>query len=141
MAVDQTISFWGALYFVITGSIPFGRVTNLADSDHIQIDIYDTLMEMGIRFNSSGVIAVFPERSLPVLSLIELLGGSTGDQLHALRDNIPAAIKNQKVDMVGSYNIIEDLEAIAFPGLKPPIKIPLPIFRIVKETPVYGICG
>ena len=85
-------------------------------------------MEMGTCLNSSGMIAVFPKRTLPVFSLIELLGGSPSDQFYALRDNILTAIKNQQVDMVGSDNVIEDLEAVAFPRLEQPVKIPFAIF-------------
>lgn len=75
---------------------------------------------MFIPLDSSRMITVFPERSLTFFSLIELLGGSPGDQLKALWDDVRPGVDYQKVDMVGSDHVIEYPQAKALFGLKKP---------------------
>ena len=38
-------------------------------------------MQVFIGFDGGSVIAIFPERSLPILALVIFLRGATGDQL------------------------------------------------------------
>ena|GEM_PF-6291689 len=66
-----------------------------AGTNHIEIYINKAADQMFISLNSSSVIAVFPEGSLPFLALIEFLGGSPGDQLKALWEAIIRAYVGQ----------------------------------------------
>jgi len=38
------------------------------------------------------MIAIFPQRSLPILALIVFLRGASGDQLHAFGDDVRACV-------------------------------------------------
>jgi hypothetical protein len=78
-----------------------------AGANHVEIDIDKAADQVFISLNSISVIAVFPEGSIPSLALIEFLGGSPGDQLKALWDDIRPAIDHQQMDMIGSDNIVE----------------------------------
>lgn len=53
---------------------------------------------MVVSLNGSGMIAVFPESSFALFTLIEFLGSSSGSQLETLGDNIRAAIDDQQVN-------------------------------------------
>jgi hypothetical protein len=45
-------------------------------------------MPVLIGFDGGSVLAIFPERSLPILALVIFLRGATRDQLDALRYHI-----------------------------------------------------
>ncbi len=67
-----------------------------ASADHVEIDIDQTSEQVFISLNSSRMIAVFPERSLSFLALIEFLRGSAGNQLKTAWDDIWAVIDYQQ---------------------------------------------
>ena len=53
-------------------------------------------MQMLILLDCRGMIAVFPERSLPILALVIFLRGATRDQVDALGYHISASIFHQE---------------------------------------------
>lgn len=91
-----------------------------ASADHVKVDINKAADQVFIALNSSSVIAVLPEGSLSFLALIELLGGSPGDQLQALWDDIRPVIDHQQMDMIGGDHVVEYTQAKAFLGFKEP---------------------
>ena len=64
-------------------------------------------MQVLVGFDRCGVIAVFPKRPLAVLALVVFLRGATGDELHALGNNVRPCVFHQKVDVVGCHHIVE----------------------------------
>lgn len=54
---------------------------------------------MFIPFDSSGMVAVFPECTFPPFTLIELLGCPPRDQLDTVGDDIRAAVDNEQVEV------------------------------------------
>jgi hypothetical protein len=47
---------------------------------------------MLVGFDSSGVVAIFPERYLLAFALVVFLRRSPGDELHALGDDIASSV-------------------------------------------------
>ena len=64
-------------------------------------------MQVLIGFDGGSVIAIFPERSLPILALVIFLRGATRDQLDALGYDISASIFHQEVNVVARHCIVE----------------------------------
>jgi hypothetical protein len=102
-------------------------------TNHIQVDIGDATVQMVVGFNCCGMIAIFPESTFAILPQIELLGGSAGYQLQALRNGFLTAIQHQQVDVIGGDNVIENLEAKTFLGLIQPMLIAAAIMRKFQE--------
>jgi hypothetical protein len=76
---------------------------------------------MMIRFHGSRMVSVFPESSLPLFPLIELLSGAAGDQLHGPGNYFAfPAVKHEQMDMVRCGHIVEDAQPIPFLGFKEP---------------------
>jgi hypothetical protein len=69
---------------------------NRACTNHVQINVYQTVMQVLIRFDRGSVITVFPKRAMSVLALIVFLRRPAGDQLHALGYDIPACVFNKR---------------------------------------------
>lgn len=67
-------------------------------ANHAQIDIYKAANQVFVPLDSGSMITVFPESSLSFLALIELLGGSPGDQLKAFRNDIRTTVDHQQVN-------------------------------------------
>lgn len=63
----------------------------------IQSDVCHTPVKIGICFDGSGVLAVFPESPFTLFSLMELLGGSTGAMNVCSGDDILAGIRDQRM--------------------------------------------
>lgn len=64
-------------------------------ADHVEVHINKASDKVFISLNSCSVITVFPERTLAFFALIELLGGSAGNQLQAFWNDIRAIINDQ----------------------------------------------
>ena len=62
---------------------------------------------MFVGLDSRGMVPVFPEHPMSVLALIVFLGGTTGDELHALGNNVRPCVFHQEVDVVGRHHIVE----------------------------------
>ena len=79
-------------------------------------------MQLFVGFDRRRVIAVFPERPMPILPLVVFLRSSPGDELHALRDNIFAGILHQKVDVIGCHYVVEHAQTKALLRFKEPVQ-------------------
>jgi hypothetical protein len=78
---------------------------------------------MVIRFDGSRMVAVFPESSLPLLPLIERLGGTAGNQLHRSGYYLAlSAVKHKQMDMVGCGCIVQNAQPVAFSRFKKPTR-------------------
>ena len=76
---------------------------------------------MVIRFDGSRMVAVFPESSLPLLPLIERLGGTAGNQLHRSGYYLAlSAVKHKQMDMVGCGCIVQNAQPVAFSRFQEP---------------------
>jgi hypothetical protein len=74
---------------------------NYSGTNHIQIDVGQAFDKMISFFYCSGMVTVFPECTLAILSLVVFLPGSSRYQLKAFRDDITApVIKDKQVNMV-----------------------------------------
>ena len=72
-------------------------------------------------FHGSRMVPVFPESSLPLLPLIELLSGAAGDKLHGPWNYFPfPAVKDKQMDVVRCGRIVEDAQSVPLLGFKKP---------------------
>jgi len=60
-----------------------------------------------IDLDGGGVVAVLPERALLPFALVVFLGSATGNQLHALGNDVRACVFNQKMNVIGCDHVIE----------------------------------
>jgi hypothetical protein len=49
---------------------------------------------------------------------------AAGNELHALRDNIPATILHQQVDVIGCHHVIEHAQTKALLSFENPMQVP-----------------
>jgi hypothetical protein len=56
--------------------------------NHIQIDINQTLDQMGTRFHGGSMITIFPKSTTAIFSLIIFLACPACYQLHGLGNNL-----------------------------------------------------
>ena len=59
-----------------------------AGACHVQIDIYQTAIQMLVCLNGRCMVAILPERALLAFALVVLLRRATSDELHALGDDV-----------------------------------------------------
>jgi hypothetical protein len=86
---------------VVTAVSPSFGVLYRPCSDHIQVDIEETALQMRSCLNSSRVVTIFPKRAFAVLSCVIFLACSAGDQLDHGGDIVsPATIPDNEVDML-----------------------------------------
>jgi hypothetical protein len=75
-------------------------------TNHIQIDIDMTTMQVVVSLDCRRIITISPECAVASLPLIVFLPSAAGDQLHAIRDNVWTAVSNQKVNVVARHDVI-----------------------------------
>ena len=75
------------------------------------------------------MVAVLPERSLPVFALIVFLGGAAGNQLHTVGDDVRPGVFDQKMNMVRGDHIVEHGQTEAFFCLENPVQIAATVAR------------
>ncbi len=63
-----------------------------AGTNHIQIDVYQTPQQMLSGFDGGCMVAVLPQSTFALFSLIVLLGRSSDDQPHRGWDNLKGQI-------------------------------------------------
>ena len=80
-------------------------------------------MQVLVDLDGGGVIAIFPKRALHSPSLVVLLGGAPGDELHTLGNHVWPRVFDQKMYMVGCNYVIEDAQTKAFLGLEHPMQV------------------
>jgi hypothetical protein len=85
---------------------------------HVQVDIDHAAHKILGRIHDGRVVAVFPERAAPLPAAVVLLRRSAGDQLHAGRDLIAAAIEREQMNMVVSDLIVERTQSKTFARLE-----------------------
>src|SRR5258708_269973 len=90
-------------------------------------------MQVLVGLNGGGMIAILPECSLLTLSLVVLLGSATGDELHALGDDVCSSVFDQKMNVIGCHNVIEHTKSKALLGFEKPAEITAPIACKLKE--------
>ena len=74
------------------------------------------------------MITVLPVSSLAVLSLIEFLSRSAGNQLNRFCNNVfTAGIPDKKMDVIGGNRVTENAQAITLFCLKKPAEPPASI--------------
>ena len=124
-------------------SVCRGPTQDKQDTNHIQVDVNETLDQVLIRFNGRGMIAIFPVCPFAALPLVEFLPRPACDQLDRLWYYIPfAVIPDQEVYMVGRDREVENLEAITPPSLKKPLEVSAPISgEFQKEFPLVTTVG
>ena len=66
-----------------------------AGSNHVEIDIDQTPMQVLVGSNGGCVVAILPERTLLTFALVVLLGSASSDELHALCDDVYACVFDQ----------------------------------------------
>ena len=86
-------------------------------------------MQVLVNLDGRGVITVLPERSVPIFPLIIFLRRSPCDELHALRDSIPAAILHQQVDVIGCHHVVEHAQTEAFLRFENPMQVTAAVTR------------
>jgi hypothetical protein len=73
---------------------------------------------MMVRFHGSTMVSVFPESSLTLLPLIELLSGAAGDQLHGPGNYFAfPAVKHEQMDVFQGYVFENHCFVIFYPAI------------------------
>jgi hypothetical protein len=67
--INQPVSGFRVLNFMITAPFPFRRMIHNTGSDHIQINIYKAPPQMVSGFYRSRMITVFPESAFTMLAM------------------------------------------------------------------------
>ena len=80
---------------------------NHSGANHVQINVYETAMQVLIRFDRCSVTSVSPERAVESFPLIVFLATAASDQLNAIDDNLWTGVSNQKVKVVAGYYVIK----------------------------------
>ena len=88
---------------------------------------------MIVGFDGGRVVTVFPEGTFAHFSLVVVLRSASGNQLHALRNDVGGAVFHQKVNVIAGYGAVEHAEPKALPGLEEPVKVMLPIAGEFEE--------
>ena len=63
-----------------------------ASTDHVEINVDQTAMQVLVDLNGRGVITIFPERTLRTPALVVLLRGAPCDELHAVSNYVWAGV-------------------------------------------------
>jgi hypothetical protein len=77
-------------------------------------EAHQALDKVTVRLDSRCVVAILPKGSFAFLPLVEFLTGSSCNELHGPRDDLPfTTVKHQKMDVVGRGHGVQDAQAIA----------------------------
>jgi hypothetical protein len=76
--IDEDALPTRALNFDVAPMRPILRMVNNSGSDHVHIDINNTAQKVFPLFNNRGMIAVFPECTFSLFSLVVFLARSPG---------------------------------------------------------------
>ena len=79
MPVDHRVSLGRFLDLAISAGKPLCGVLDHPGSNHVQVDVHDTAVQMFVGADRRGVIAIFSERSMVLLALVVLLRRAAGD--------------------------------------------------------------
>ena len=86
-------------------------------------------MQVLVRFDGRGMVAVLPERPVAPFALVVLLCRAAGNELHALSNHVLARVFDQKMNVVRGDHIVEHGQTEAFFCLEKPVQITAPIAR------------
>jgi hypothetical protein len=132
--VNEPVSLRRVLNLCIAAMGPFGWVFHRSSSDHIQVNVDDTLNQMPTRLDCRCVIAVFPKGASSVFSPVVSLSGTARQKLNTLRDDLTAVpVINEKMHVVGSDGVIEDDNPKPLLGFKKSIEPNLPILGKLQQ--------
>ena len=100
---------------------------------HVQIDVCHAPGQVAVGLHRCCVVSILPKRASSVLARVELLSGTSGDQLHGPGDFPIAVIGAKQMYVIGRSNVVQDRQAIATPGLKKPMPPASPIPDELQE--------
>ena len=75
-------------------------------------------MQVFVRFDGRGMIAVLPKRPVAPFALVILLGRAASDELHALSNHVLARVFDQKMNVIRGDHIIEHAKTQALLGFE-----------------------
>ena len=90
LPVNELITLRRVLNLHITAMGPFGRMFYRPGSDHIQINVCDTLGQMSAGLNRRCMIAIFPKSALPLFPPVVGLSRAARGELDGLWNNLAA---------------------------------------------------
>jgi len=96
------------LNLVIATDFPIAWMLNGVRPYHVQIDVCNAACQMAVGLHSRCVISIFPESTVTILSGVELLGGSTCNQLQGTRYFPLASICAKQVNVIGCHYVVQD---------------------------------
>ena len=99
----------------------------LAGTNHVEINVNDTAMQMLVGFDSSGVITILPERPVSILALVIFLRSAPGDELHTLGNDVWPCVSDEQVNVITCHHVIEHAQSEALFGFEKPVEITAPI--------------
>jgi hypothetical protein len=94
-----------------------------SDTNHVQIDINKTTVQVVVSLDCRRMIAIFLECAVASFPLIVFLPSAAGDQLHAIRDDVWTAVSNEKVNVVARHDVIKYRKTEALFRLEQPAQI------------------
>jgi hypothetical protein len=116
LAVDQAVALRRSLNLPISTIWPFHGMLHYAGAHHIEIDVDQSTSKVAVALDGGREVAVFPEGTFAAFPAVVLLRGAAGYQLHAPRDLAFAPVEDQKVNMIGCNNIIQNAKAVSSAG-------------------------
>jgi hypothetical protein len=79
------------------------RPLTVSPTDHVQIHIDQALDEVTVCFNSRCMVAILPKSAFAFLPPVVFLTGSSRNELHGSRNDLPlSTVKHQKMDVIAS---------------------------------------
>ena len=107
---------------------------NRSGPHHIQANVCQTTDKMMVRFHCGRMMAIFPESSLPLFPLVELLSCPACNQLHRPWDDLPfPTVQHEQMDVVRSARIVQYPQSAALPGFKKPHYPEPAVYRKFEE--------
>jgi hypothetical protein len=88
------------------------------------------------------MIPIFPERTLPILPVVELLSCPPGDQLHRTCDFSFSLVDEKQVHMIRRYDIVQQRQAIAtVRNIEPMPPPPSVALELQQKLPLMAAMG
>jgi hypothetical protein len=84
-------------------------------------------MQVLVRFDGRGMVAVLPERPVAPFALVVLLCRAASDELHALSNHVLARVFDQKMNVIRGDHIIEHAKTETLLRLEQPVQVAAPI--------------
>jgi len=131
--IDHAIALGRLLDFVIAAVYSLAGMAHDAGTHHVQIDIHEATMKVGIGFDGCGVIAIFPEGALARLPSVVLLCSLTRDELDAARNDTLIGVLYEQVNMIGRDHVIQHAQPESLARLEEPAQVSVSIVGKLQE--------